>query len=521
MENIFQLKQNINKYFYKEKGIMRFSDDLFRDEIIINNTVRRHEKDFMIFSNGKWEHITEDRMIKIIKKNVLKYENKLIYTDNQFKRILDLIDTKILDFATNDQICEIQNNGLYNVVTEDYIYSVTDNNEITKKKNQGQLYNFVCLPNITLDIKKIQNIEDCKTENTEIDDFLKDITISDESMIKYLQEIVGYSMLYGHLEPYIYIGLGKGSNGKSIFASLMKIILTYSNIVSIEFSDINSQTVSQLEKSFINLPTELSSSRMLPENILKAITDGEPINSNDKYKNPRNIIPIRKQFALANELPSIKDRSDGFWRRAQVIPFDLKITNTSKKKKNKVYFEKLFLDNAESLRNWAFVGLLRLIKNKGVHTECKRIVTASKKYQQENNNVLMFLEDFTLSNIVDIYEDNNIHIKEKKEIKWKNHIIEFFITGNGTSSIKINDLYLMYKFWIQENGYKPNSLKNFINKIEEKSGTNYFEFEFEIKYTNSTKKFFYTNETDLQFINQKMKKERSNEIDNIVEVITY
>lgn len=333
-------------------------------------------------------------------------------------------------------------------------------------------------------------------------------------MIKNLQEIAGYAMLFGHLEPYIYIGIGKGSNGKSVFASMLKYLLGAGNVSSLEYSDITPQTAATMERNFLNLPTELSGTKMLPENLLKAISDGESISANEKYKEPRNISPIAKQFALANELPSIKDASDGFWRRAIVIPFLLKITQSQKSKKDKNYFNVLFKENVALIREWAFIGLLRLIKNKGIHTSCDKIMQASKKYQLDNNNVLMFLEEFIETQIVPIFSEDKLYPKMTKNIIFYSRSINYNINGNGENSISLKDLYYIYKEWGTENGYKPLSIKNYRKKIEEKQETNTFNFNFEIRKSAGEYKIF-LEENDLINMHKQEEINKKRELDNI------
>lgn len=345
-----------------------------------------------------------------------------------------------------------------------------------------------------------------------------DLTRNDTSMIKNLQEIIGYSMLFGHLEPYIYIGLGKGSNGKSVFATMARTILGSANITSLEFSDINPQTSPKLESHFLNLPTELSGSKLLPENLLKAIVDGENISANEKYMQPRDIKPLAKQFAMANELPSIKDASDGFWRRAVVIPFEMQVKPTHKNKKDKSYFQTLFINNKEDLKIWGFIGLLRLIKQKGIHTHCDRIVEASKKYQLDNNNALMFLQYIIEEEVVpyfssdEVYPRHNLEVTIENQSRKRQETMNYNINGNGEHSINMKDLFNIYKTWCENDGYKSLSIKNFKKKLEEKAGTQYFDFDFELRKSSNQDKIFF-NEPDMQSINFQQKKQQQLELD--------
>lgn len=520
---IVKSKNAVINYIYKDtsKNQMKFDDASYRKDLSIEKSkIKRFGKDLMIFVEGRWKHVLVDEALKILKRDIVKVEKKLIYTDTQFNRIIDVIDSEIEDFADKNLIYNVNIDEYYKVIAEDYIYKIKynyDNNTISIKKeiNNGQYFNFVSLPKFDIDLKSDEFLKNDShlVSVDDIDTFLMQISCNDESWIKYIQEVAGYSMLNGHMEPHIYIGLGKGSNGKSVLASMLKRILGIRNVMANEFADLNPQTMAQLESNYLNLPTELSGSKMLPENLLKAIADGEFVTINEKYKEPRTITPIAKQFAMANELPPIKDASDGFWRRARVIPFDLKISTTNKSKKGKTYFEDLFKNNEELLRKWAFKGLIRLIKNKGIHIDCNRIIDASKKYQLENNIVLLFLEEIVDRKLLE-YLDDKMGIMNKQKIILKEYEtnLEVMISGNGEWSIDLNSLFLFYQSWSILNGYKPQSIKNFKKKLEEK--TDHFWYEFELKNSDGKHKIFFI-EAQLWHYKQKLIKENKLELKEI------
>jgi len=509
-DTIFSLPEDkqITDYFYEDKGQLRFADAKFKNDIKVNTTyLKKFKNDYMVFSEGKWEQITSESVLKMLKKYILEANKKLLYSDSQFKRVLDVIEASVYEFASANEIHSIQTTYSHKVISQDHLYHIIKNKDngitISKESNKGQYYNFVSLPPLDIDTKEIvKNIDKYLTSNSIIDKFLQDITLQDISMIKYLQELVGYSMLFGNLEPRIYIGLGSGSNGKSVFASMLKYILGVDNVSSLEFSDINAQTSPIMERSFLNLPTELSANKLLPENILKAISDGESIMANEKYMAPRDIMCKAKLFALCNTLPVISDATDGFWRRATVVPFDLKIDKSTKSKQDKNHFNVVFKENIQLLREWGFIGLLRLIKNNGNHTECKRIHSASRLYMINNNNALMFLEEFINTHIINRFNIDKIYQKETLEIGNNSYnTLKYYISGNGEHSISLKQLFTLYKEWTSDNGYKTLSIKNFRHKLEEKQDSNTFEFSYDIRRTNEYKIFF--DENDFIAINKK------------------
>ena len=142
--SLFTLPSNkvIKDYFYEDKGQIRFSDTKFKNDIQINKeTLKRFNNDFMLFKAGKWEQIHSDIVLKMLKKEITMENKKLNYTDNQFKRILDIIEASIDEFPSQNEIVNIQTSLEHKVISENYIYLIdsnSDNLRITKKPNKGQ-----------------------------------------------------------------------------------------------------------------------------------------------------------------------------------------------------------------------------------------------------------------------------------------------------------------------------------------------------------------------------------------------
>ncbi len=268
---------------------------------------------------------------------------------------------------------------------------------------------------------------------------------------------MGHTLVHGFLsQPYIYMLYGGGKNGKSVFLDLLSRLVSQHKS-ALNFCDISMKTAGTLEKNLINLPSELDGNKPINESMLKGITSGDAIEIDEKYLMPRTIKPIAKQIGAANTLPPNMDSSDGLWRRIIIIPFFAKILEAQKETPE--YFYELFTKEITSLRQWAFLGLLRMIKNKGVHSKCLAVENAVNKYKLEENSALQFM------NIVHEFVANN----NKKELNY--YYLEFS-KSNQDDDIHIatkKNIYNGYKSWVLDEGIKQLSSQQFHDKLKKEA----------------------------------------------------
>lgn len=456
----FEITLNKKQVFKtKDGGAWAFKEsDLLNSVHIDANRIKKWaEGNYMYFGDGGyWRQISSIEMEKLISSLVRKHLYKLTKERisigmAKIKQIIYAIDAETENYPDEDEIRDANMNGQYRVITKSTVINISPDGNYSTESNNGQYYNFIALDDFELNDK-----DDL---NPEVAQFIRDIALGDEDMINYFQELSGHSMLHGFApEPYIYILHGGGKNGKSVYIDMLKRIVNF-RFASINYSEINPQNVAQLERVFVNLPSELDGGKTIQESLLKAITSGDSAMANEKYLAPRSVKPIAKQIGAANKLPPMTDSSEGLWRRIQVIPFRLRVKEGQKK--DPVYFEQLFKDNASNIRNWAFKGLIRLLKQKGVHTKSNVIMQATSKYRKDENSVLQFVDEI----YEELYEMDN----RKERYLQKGNLTITFIQEMGDDTVyklKAKELYSLYKVWANENGYHHVGIKNFKQKIE-------------------------------------------------------
>lgn len=456
--NGFKINLKRSDFELKDSKYSIKTGEILQSIVIDKKVFKRFGKDIMYFTmGGYWRQISETEFIRLVgnytrteRKKIIKNKSiKPLITDNQIKDVINDIYSDMDEWVEEMEIINSQMDGYYKIISKSKVIKISTNGDYTTEKNNGKYYNFLALNDFDLN-------EDLELPK-DIDDFFNDISVNDNEVKDYLQELTGHCLIYGHIaEPYIYFLDGIGKNGKSIYIELLKRITGYKTS-SINFTDLNPVNFERLESTFINLPSELDGNKTIPESTLKAITSGDSVERNPKYKNSRNIFPISKQIRATNKLPPLTDSTEGLWRRIQVIPFLFRVKNDTKK--DPIYFKKLFQDYEKEILNWAFKGRIRLIKNKGVHTHSKVIRNRTNKYNTDENSIVQFKQDI----LATIY--NEIFLKKEKEINGIK--ITSLKSADFEFRLKLKDLYTLYNIWCKSYGYKNMNFKNMTNKIYE------------------------------------------------------
>ncbi len=427
---------------------------------IDNRFFRTYRQNIMYFNEeGFWEQLSKDDFIDeiqnlIIQKAQASEDESFFFASTIMQGIIKNLRAKLDKFPTFNDIENINANNTYKVITKSKIYLIhTKSANLKIVNNIGQFYNFVAISDFTpADEANENNLLSAKLKS-----FFNLIACGDKEIIRYLQELMGHTLVHGFLsQPYIYMLYGGGKNGKSVFLDLLSRLVSQHKS-ALNFCDISMKTAGTLEKNLINLPSELDGNKPINESMLKGITSGDAIEIDEKYLMPRTIKPIAKQIGAANTLPPNMDSSDGLWRRIIIIPFFAKILEAQKETPE--YFYELFTKEITSLRQWAFLGLLRMIKNKGVHSKCLAVENAVNKYKLEENSALQFM------NIVHEFVANN----NKKELNY--YYLEFS-KSNQDDDIHIatkKNIYNGYKSWVLDEGIKQLSSQQFHDKLKKEA----------------------------------------------------
>lgn len=221
--------------------------------------------------------------------------------------------------------------------------------------------------------------------------FLKQILGDEPSKIDILQEYAGYCLDQGmNLETILFL-LGRGANGKSVFANTIHEVIGEVNCETMSLDDLrNKNYLADLLGKLVNIATESQGKAEVYESTLKRLASGEHIKVDRKFKNPFTFKSNCKHIYCLNNLPRIGDKTDAFFRRIIAVPFNIQI-----KREDQILGLHRQLANEErsGILNWMLEGYLRLKRNNWQFSKSLQVEALADEYRKDNNNVLSFVDE--------------------------------------------------------------------------------------------------------------------------------
>jgi len=149
--------------------------------------------------------------------------------------------------------------------------------------------------------------------------FLKDCLDSKSiiTVIEQMANILSFNRLNFEISA---MWIGGGSNGKSTCLKIIEGVLGKKNCSHVSIHAMQNQrfATSQLDGKSANIYADISNRELNNLGVFKQIVSGETIPAEKKNKNPFDLNAFAKHFFSANEMPDIKDNSDGVFRRIYV-----------------------------------------------------------------------------------------------------------------------------------------------------------------------------------------------------------
>ncbi len=279
--------------------------------------------------------------------------------------------------------------------------------------------------------------------------FIDQVTGGDRQLANYLQRVVGYALTGLTTEQCLFFLYGKGLNGKSTFLNVIKAVVgadfakqTPSETLMARRTS-GTNDIARLQNVRVVIANEVEDGSLLAESLVKQMTGGEAMTAKFHYAEYFEYQPKFKLFIAGNHKPTIRGRDDGIWRRIRLVPFVVTISPAQKDP----YLQDKLVAELPGILNWAIKGCLDWQRNglgePGVVTD------AVSSYREEMDVIGQWLGECCT------------------------------VAANLES--KAGDAYRSYKYWAEQNGYKPmaggtfgRDLGDRFKKVKRKDG-NYFE----------------------------------------------
>ncbi len=255
--------------------------------------------------------------------------------------------------------------------------------------------------------------------------------LPDESSRLVLQEFSGYIFTDLNMEKMLML-TGSGSNGKSVFFNILSALVGRQNMLNYSLGLFNHEyNRAKLTNVLINYSSEKGTE--INVDTFKALVSGEPIQAREPYGKPFTLYNKVRFIINANELPKETEHTEAFFRRYLIIPFDVTITEDQK---DIDLAQKIIATELSGVFNWLLKGLERIIAQKRF-THSEKSTKALDDFRRQSDSVALFVEEL-------VYEPSDL-IKAA-----------------------VAELYVKYKSFCIDDGYRPVGKNKFSARLEKK-----------------------------------------------------
>lgn len=278
--------------------------------------------------------------------------------------------------------------------------------------------------------------------------FINEITDDDPKREDALQTIMGYVMLADCRYQLMFLLMGKGGNGKSVYLDVMRELFGAENCTTVDPDRLNDsfQRI-LLRDSLVNYASEISGDMTATVKWVKQIACGEQINGCYKGKDTIDFTTRCKMIFACNSSPKTSV-IEGLDRRLYFVDFPCKFVdfpdpNDPKQRPADRDIIPKLLKELPGIFNWAYDGY-KMLNTVKYFTETDEQAYYMQRFKETSNPVVAFCED---------------------------------MQGLFNGTVPKNQLYTEYRNWCDQNGHKPKASNNFFidfcsimeNKIENKN----------------------------------------------------
>jgi P4 family phage/plasmid primase-like protien len=245
---------------------------------------------------------------------------------------------------------------------------------------------------------------DKDAECPKVKEFLDEIVYPDD--IPFIQEYFGFSLFRDYFIRKAMLMYGNGGNGKSTLLALFEKFIGGAdgkNIshVSMKKLAFDRFAGADMHGKYLNIFDELEQDAVMNTSLFKQATGGSTIRAEFKGRNAFDYVPFAKHIFTCNQIPDVKDSSDAFFERLNIITFPYKFEvnpdpeNANEKKRRmreEIMAEITTEEEMSGLFNWALEGLFRLFERKEF-TGTKSTEETKKEFMLKSTPVNAFIEE--------------------------------------------------------------------------------------------------------------------------------
>ena len=268
--------------------------------------------------------------------------------------------------------------------------------------------------------------------------FIEDVTDDEPRRQEILQFIAGYVLMNDCRHQKVFILVGNGGNGKSVYLEIIQKLFGDRNVTHVEPTGLPREFERiRLKDSLLNISSDINSdfSRGEIREWLLKIADGTSIQACYKGLTHVDFIPRCKLVYACNAMPTA-EIINGLNRRMQFVDFPCQYVenpdpNDPKQKPRDINILTKLTAELPGIFNWCYSGY-RLLNTVGYFTDAPEQAVLMQQFEQTSNPVVVFCED-----------------------------------RNFYGTISRDEIYDWYKGWCERTGHKALSRERFMPKFRD------------------------------------------------------
>ena len=271
--------------------------------------------------------------------------------------------------------------------------------------------------------------------------FIESVTNDDARRMEILQFISGYVLFPTCKHQKVFILVGAGGNGKSVYLEVIQKLFGDKNVTHIEPTGLAQEFQRiRLKDSLLNIGADINSdfSRGEIREWMLKIADGTTVQACYKGLNHIDFIPRCKLVYACNAMPTA-EIINGLNRRLQFIDFPCQFVeypdpkNPLQRPRDIDIIPKL-LSELPGIFNWCYEGY-KMLTTVGYFTDAPEQEQLMRQFEQTSNPIMVFCEDYVFK---------------------------------GT--LTRDEIYGWYKDWCETTGHKAMSRERFLPKFRDCMG---------------------------------------------------
>ena len=406
-------------------------DEAFKSDDVIAEQLQRAEDKKLGFSHNDFG----DRLIetfKIIEVNGTLY----VYEDGYYQADDRIIENKMIELYPGifqRQRTEVL--AYIRIKTHVKAEDIKINPYVLNLKNTRlDIRNGECLeftPD-AIEFDRLPITYDPSAYCADLDKMLNRVFCGDREVINLFEEMLGAVLLKHSRYQKAFLFYGSGSNGKSTILDLIKTFLGARNYATLSLEEVTARfNKILLENKLANIGDDIDNVTIKDTGTLKKIIAGNAITVEDKGEKGYTAELYATQIFSCNEIPRSFDKSEGFYRRWIMIPFNARFS-ADDEDYDPMIADKITSPNALSyLLNIAIRGAQRLMR-RGYFTEPQSVKDALEAYKEDNSTVLSWIADKELTEDYFLEKPRDVSYSEFSDWCKISGIKPAMITGKKT-----------------------------------------------------------------------------------------